>query len=198
MSPPPGAVAGCARQPAERPAPTAALAGLTLVELLTALAVTAILTALAVPSMHRLLLHEHMVTQVNTLVAHLSLGRSEAVRRNRQVVLCRSSDGRACSGAGAWGDGWILFLDRDRDRARDGAEPILRAHGRLQHGLTLRYAAFPSGGYLTFRPTGITNANGTFTFCDGRGAAAARAVIVSKTGRARLSRRRPDGEPLTC
>jgi hypothetical protein len=35
-------------------------------------------------------------------------------------------------------------------------------------------------------------------FCDRRGAAAAKAVIVSYTGRPRVDRLAPDGKPLQC
>ena len=40
--------------------------------------------------------------------------------------------------------------------------------------------------------------NGTTIFCDGRGAPAAKAVIVSYTGRPRVDRVDADGRPLHC
>jgi hypothetical protein len=40
--------------------------------------------------------------------------------------------------------------------------------------------------------------NGTVTFCDTRGPAAARAVIISYTGRPRVSDRGPGRRPLVC
>ena len=48
-----------------------------------------------------------------------------------------------------------------------------------------------------FRPFFWRSTNGTVTFCDERGVAAARAVIVSYTGRPRVSDRGP-GRALTC
>ena len=181
-----------------RPLREATQAGITLIELMVTLAIAGIVLSMAVPTMRDLVLGNRMTARINTLVTHLSIGRSEAVVRNRQVVICKSPDGRHCTTAGTWGDGWILFVDKDRDEHRGGGEPVLRVHGELSGGGSLRYAAFPSSRYLTFEPTGITNANGTFVFCDSRGAAAAKAVIVSKTGRARISRRKANGDALEC
>lgn len=172
--------------------------GFTLIELLVTVAVAAVLATVAVPSMHRLLLAQRMSTQVNTLVAHLSLGRSEAVMRNLQVVMCKSANGQSCDGSARWHQGWILFVDGDRNEHRGPGEPLLRRHGPLPSGMSMHYGGFPSDRYVTFEPTGISNANGTFVLCDGRGAPAARAVIVSKAGRARSARRRPGGGPLQC
>lgn len=178
--------------------PGASASAFTLIELLMTLAVAALLATVAVPTMQRLLVEQRMTSQVNTLITHLSLGRSEAVMRNRQVVLCKSADGTVCSPRARWTQGWILFSDDDRNERRGPRETLLRRHGPLPPGLSLDYAGFPSDRYMTFEATGISNANGTFVFCDGRGAAAATAVIVSKTGRARTAKGRAGGQPLRC
>jgi hypothetical protein len=51
--------------------------------------------------------------------------------------------------------------------------------------------------FYELRPAGRST-NGTVVFCDRRGAAAARAVIVSFTGRPRVDTRDADGRPLRC
>ena len=162
------------------------------------LAVAAIFATLAVPSMRGLLLDHRMTTQINGLVTHLSLGRSESIMRNRQVVLCASADQRHCDTAGQWDKGWILFVDKDHDEDRDANERVLRVQRELPPGLMVHYAGFGSSRYVTFKSTGMTGVNGTFTFCDDRGAGHGRAIIISKTGRPRLSRTRSNGQPLQC
>ena len=51
---------------------------------------------------------------------------------------------------------------------------------------------------LSFRPFGQMGVTATFAFCDQRGSKAARAVIISQTGRPRVSDRSSSGKPLTC
>jgi len=51
---------------------------------------------------------------------------------------------------------------------------------------------------LSFRPFGQMGVTASFTFCDDRGATAARAVIISQTGRPRVSQLDASGGPLTC
>lgn len=184
------------RRPGTRPA--AAASAFTLIELLITVAVAALLTTLAVPSMHRLLLAHRMTAQINILVTDLSLARGEAVMSNRQVVVCKSAGGRRCEPRARWKQGWILFRDNDRDEQRGARETLLRRHGPLPAGMSLHYAGFPSDRYVTFEATGISNANGMFVFCDGRGAASAKAVIISRMGRARTATRRPGGGALRC
>jgi type IV fimbrial biogenesis protein FimT len=173
-------------------------AGLTLLELMITLVISAILTTLAVPAMRAVVLDNRMVTQVNHLITHLHLGRSEAVLRNLQVVMCKSPDGAACTNTAQWEEGWILFVDADENEQRAQNERILRTGNALPDGLALNYAGFGSAHYLTFKPSGITNVNGTFTLCDDRGGEYAKAVIVSKTGRPRAARRKATGDPLEC
>ncbi len=173
-------------------------AGFTLIELMITLSVAVILATQAIPSLRGLLLDHRMTAQVNGLVTHLSLGRSESILRDRQVVLCASLDQRHCDRGGRWGKGWIVFVDSDFDEDRDAGERVLRIQRELPAGMTLHYAGFGSSRYVTFKSTGMTGVNGTFTFCDDRGAAHGRAIIVSKTGRARLSTTRANGHPLAC
>jgi hypothetical protein len=76
---------------------------------------------------------------------------------------------------------------------RDTDEELLRV-----------YAPWPGGSLtanrttLSFRPFGQMGVTATFTFCDDRGSPAARAVIISQTGRPRVSDRSASNTPLLC
>ncbi len=112
------------------------------------------------------------------------------------VSLCPSLDAEDCAPTGnTWHTGWIVFVNGDRDSpaVRDADEELLRV-----------YAPWPGGSLtanrttLSFRPFGQMGVTATFTFCDDRGSPAARAVIISQTGRPRVSDRSASNTPLAC
>jgi type IV fimbrial biogenesis protein FimT len=112
------------------------------------------------------------------------------------VSVCKSPDQEQCANrAPDWTTGWIVFVNRDRD------EPPQRDHGEVL------LAAFPGmdGGRITsnrpafsFRPYYQGVVNGTVTFCDRRGPAHARAIIINHAGRPRVSGRGADRTALRC
>ena len=71
--------------------------GVTLNELLLALAVGAVLVGLAVPAFTALTKNNRLITETNTLIGHINLARSEAIKRNQPVALCRSADPTAAN-----------------------------------------------------------------------------------------------------
>lgn len=84
-------------------------AGVTLVELIIALAVLAILMTIAAPGF-RDLRQRHQVSAVaDALWADLTYARYEAVLRASFVSLCPSSTGDECSGDTSYADGWIVY-----------------------------------------------------------------------------------------
>ena len=96
--------------------------GFTLVEMLVVMAISAILIAAAVPSFQSLIASTRASSASGTLVSSLEYARSEAIRRNQNVTVCRTADANApenvlaCSDVAAgnfdgndWGSGWIVF-----------------------------------------------------------------------------------------
>lgn len=94
--------------------------GFTLIELLVTIAVLAILIAVAVPSFTALINANRLASQANEIVATLQSARSEAVRLNTSVVVCRSTDGASCAAAGTWGR-WIIRVNATGEVLRDTA-----------------------------------------------------------------------------
>ncbi len=172
--------------------------GFSLLELMVTVAITIIMIGIAVPVTGSFITTNRMATQVNQLRASLAQTRSEAITRNRDVVICKSADQEFCTRQGGWHQGWIIFVDHDRDRKRSQKEPLLSVNSALNSNIQLRYRAFGSRHYIVFYATGMSKTNGTFTFCGNTSPDRARALILTKTGRVRLSRARSDGRPLEC
>jgi len=126
------------RTPSTRPRPR----GLTVIELLVVLAIIAIVAGFAIPSFLGLVAGTCVSRTVNAFVLDTRYARGEAMRRGKNVTICRSADPAAeapkCStgtglAAGGWREGWVVFADEDGDGAFDsGADTVLR----VQQGFT--------------------------------------------------------------
>lgn len=173
--------------------------GFSLLELLTALAVTGIMLSLAIPSFYQQLQTNRIRTHINGIVAGLHLARAEAIRRNGTVLVCESRDLDSCTEGADWSRGWIVFADANRNNRRDQDEPVLHVHPPASPAIRIEFNGAGRNGdrWLQYRATGSTK-NGTFTICDHRGTAHARAVILYRTGRPRVSTRSASGKPLRC
>ena len=170
--------------------------GVTLPELVFTLAIAAGLIGWGVPAWLDLRLDAARGREVNQFVQAVHLARSEAIKRNGVVSLCPSTDGTLCASPGTpWQAGWIVFVNADRDSpaARDEDEELLRFYAAWDQG-----AVSANRPTLSFRSFGQVGTTATFTFCDRRGVAAARAVIISQTGRPRVSDRSASNTPLDC
>lgn len=172
-------------------------AGVTLMEVLIAITLTAVVLALGGPELSTFLKNHRMVTHKNLLFHHLSYARYQAVLRSRRVVACPSADQRVCLREPDWHRGWIVFVDDDLDREHDPAEEILRAGPAVTPPLSLTTPL--SRRRIRYMPTGFApGSNTTFVFCDDRGPDHARAIIVSNAGRIRDARKGPGGRDLRC
>lgn len=85
--------------------------GFTVVELLITMVLAGLLLALAIPSYSRFVASSRVLDQTNELVAALTLGRSEAIRRNATITLCRTSTAVSvdCPGTDANWTNWVLM-----------------------------------------------------------------------------------------
>ena len=170
--------------------------GYTLPELVFTMSIAVGLLAWGVPAFRDLQLNAARTREVNQFIQAVYLARSEAIKRNGVVSLCPSLDGEWCAPSGTpWQQGWVIFVNHDRDSpaVRDDGEELLRAYAPWDRG-----AVNANRATLSFRPFGQVGVTATFTFCDQRGSKAARAVIISQTGRPRVSDRSASNTALAC
>lgn len=172
--------------------------GYTLTELLAVLAITAVIMAIATPSFANLLQNNRLTTSINALATTLHYARSEAIKRNQPIVICKGTPDTGCNNSRTWHAGWILFADSNGDKQWNDDEALLWSQAALPPDQTLEWNAFPSSNYTVYYPNGTASSNGTFVFCDNRGAAAAKALILAKTGRVRNSGVSANGSALQC
>jgi type IV fimbrial biogenesis protein FimT len=172
-------------------------AGFTLLELLSTITIILIIFGIGIPVLKATLTTNRLATSINALAGTLAYTRSEAIRRNQHVVVCKSNASTVCTREGDWRQGWLVYVDMNQNRSLDEQETILGSHS-LTEKIHVDYRAFGSRHYLVYRPSGTTRTNGTFTFCDPAYPETARALIITKTGRARLSNVQADGSALDC
>lgn len=104
--------------------------GFTLIELMVTVIVMAIIVTVAIPSFEATVNSNRLTAAANELLASLQAARLEAVRRNKRIVLCLSSNANTpnptCAPDNA-GDasGWITFVDLNKNGAYDDGGPAL-------------------------------------------------------------------------
>ena len=113
--------------------------------------------------------------------------RQLAALRGEDIQLCGSTDHQSCSGASDWSSGLL----------------ITTANSEVQRSVPVPGAA--GGPWLRSNRSTIGFEAGTsfaspatLSICDRRGPPAARAVIISRSGRPRVSDRDASERPLRC
>jgi type IV fimbrial biogenesis protein FimT len=171
--------------------------GLTLVELITTLAVISVSLAVIVPSWAALTERSRITTTANGLLADLRYARGEAVFQHFAVSLCPSADGATCSGdPKGWQFGYLVFVDTNNNRKRESGERLLRVAPTRPNGLELHSTSGRPA--VRFFPDGAAwGTNTTFSVCAGDGGGN-RAVILHGAGRARIDDKTPSGDAVSC
>jgi len=158
--------------------------GLTVLELLVSITIIALLASLGIPALRDLALNTQRVAAANSLVAAIQLAKSAAVTRNATTTLCPSDDANSCLTGGTAGNRWIVA-------AFDGSPGIpLAQPGRPIRVIDLTFSGdiISNRSEFEFRPFPLRSTNGTIRLCDPRGGAAERAIVISTSGRPRVSR----------
>lgn len=148
--------------------------GVTLVELMVTLAIVAVGAAVAVPSFKGLIADSRVSGQANDLLASLKYTRSEAVKRNARVTMCKKASDNTCAvtatATGSWQGGWLVFVDGSTAGTLDSGDTILRVQAPLPASTLIGDGGVTN--YVSYIGSGQTSASGggtqvgTFSLCD--------------------------------
>ena len=192
-------------------------AGFTLLEIMLVIALLAILLGLGAPSFTEFMRNSRITGKANDLLAGLNLARTEAIKRHVPVTVCATSDAAAvapeCDPDADFSQ-WIVFVDDDGDPddavvdegngtfEPDSDEILLRRSSDSIASITTLPSADVEG-YVQFgqdgfqrRDLGAAPTDLVVLMCDERGnkaisgpdISAARAMFITRTGRAEVSR----------
>jgi len=158
--------------------------GFTLIELMITVTLLVVLGMLAAPMFQDAMLSNKLTSYTNTFVSSVQLAKSESIKRNTTVKLCRSANGTACATTGGWQQGWIVFTDTGAGaNSNNGVVDADETRLLYQQALATDYSFTSGTAYvLTFQPSGVGSTQETLTICRSAGAAN-RTITLSSTGR---------------
>ena len=159
------------------------MAGFTLVEFMTILAIAAIFTTLAVPGYRNMIQNNKATSAANKLSASIQLARMEAVRRGVSVAVCPTANNNftACGSSSQWSDGWIVYVDSDEDNTIDALSERIK----VSEGFSSDANVTSASAAISYDGSGFLNSGGvSFSIstpgCTGNNA---RTLNVSASGR---------------
>ena len=166
--------------------------GFSLTELMVTLAVLSTLLTLAIAGWSSVANSMKLTALSNTFLSQLHTARSEAIKRNARVAMCKSPDGIVCVTTGGWEQGFLVFHDANNNGKRDAQELIVYRIAALPSGFRLsgnvnvaKYVSF-SGDGATHLMSGAFQA-GTLTLCrESLSMSEAREIIINSVGRPRI------------
>lgn len=131
--------------------------GITLIELMIALALLSILLTMAVPSFQSTAARNRLITSSSQLQGALALTRTEAIRLGKRVTTCVRA-GNACSTAASpvWSNGWITFIDQDQGGTVgtiDNKDTIIRQYDAAATDIVIKGNA-PVKAFVSYTASG--------------------------------------------
>ncbi len=165
--------------------------GLTLLELLIALAVLAVSLTTVAPAFSKLGHSIRLGREAGRLVEALNLARSEAILARETIALCPSDNGAPPRCGGDYRSGWLVYRPASDDPGQiPQAEDLIRRFDGLPPGYRVsnRAGTRVPDERLTFYPDGSSRRSLGFLFCPPAGTSAPPlAVVLNNVGRPRLA-----------
>jgi type IV fimbrial biogenesis protein FimT len=157
--------------------------GFSLIELLFIITLSTILLTLAFPVYNHLILDLRLFILTDRVCSTLNYARSEAIRRQTVITICKSKDVKSCSGN--WKKGWIVLKNKNSTSSHENGN-LLRVFPALNYWEFLEWHGFHSDNYVQLFPDGSIQ-NGHFILCVNVLSKKMISIIkISSTGRIRI------------
>jgi len=157
-----------------------------MIELMVSLTVLGVLAAIALPSFNQAFLSNRLASFSNSFIASAQLARSEAIKRNASVKMCRSSNGTSCAATSGWQQGWIIFSDNGAGGNFDnGTVDSDETRIHYQQTLSADYSFTGNSYSISFQPTGLVASTVNLVLCrlTPSPGSQERTISISTTGR---------------
>lgn len=123
------------------------VAGFSLIELMTAVAVFAILTALALPAMSDFMKRNTVTNQTNEFLGAIRFARSTAVTRGTMVSICPSTTSSnaapVCASNGSFDTGWLVYTTKTAGAVYASTDELLRVGQNVTNASVQGKASIP-------------------------------------------------------
>lgn len=180
--------------------------GFTIIELLITLSISTILLGIALPSMQTFILDNRSSVQISSMLSTLRFTRSEAIKRDAWVVMCKKNvSSTNCVTSGNWSQGWIVFIDVNRNASVDAGDEILRVRASQEDANQSFTGTTNVADYIAYDSTGMTrmingaSQSGKLVLCDKRGLESSTPVIIlNASGAANAIKAGEDASITSC
>lgn len=163
--------------------------GITLFDLLIAMAILGILMGVAIPSLDHIAQTTKSDIIARQTLKALNFARHEAISYKTHVTICPSHDKEYCSKN--WKNPLMVFIDSDHNGKRDDNEQKLQYFEPIKYnsGDKISWKSFGNKPYISFDYDGTTiYQSGRISYCpEINPQKYQRQVIIYRTGRARIA-----------
>ena len=156
--------------------------GITLIELMVAVSVSAIITSIALPNLNSFIVQLRVDNEIYRLGRLLRVARNHAINTGSHVIVCPLQNGICTT---EWHNPLSVFIDINADKIfnPNSGDLVVATKAKIKNGDQLIYAK--NRTKITYQATGhlFGLANGTFRYCPKNFAKKSRALVVSGSGR---------------
>lgn len=156
--------------------------GITLIELLVSVSVSAIITSIALPNFNEFIVQLRVDNEIYRLGRLLHVARNHAINSDSHTIVCPLQNNTCTSD---WHKTLSVFVDNNSDQKfnRNDGDLLITTKTAIKAGDMLIYAK--NRTKITYQATGhlFGLANGTFRYCPKNFEKKSRAIVVARSGR---------------